>query len=76
MEIDFLYVAQIFAEEVWRSVYVTSSKVEARESFEEVLDILAEEEWNVPTRLVAFKVSGVDFIATHARGFEVLDGRA
>jgi hypothetical protein len=74
-ELQALFVVQLFADDAWRSVYVSSFREEAEEAFDEVDSELTAMDWDTSARLVEFAVKGVDFIATHSDDFRRLAQR-
>lgn len=74
-ELPALFVVQLFADEAWRTVYVSSYRPEAEEAFDEVDSELSDIDWATSARLVEFTVRGVNFIATHAVDFRRLEQR-
>lgn len=67
--IENVYAVQKFDGEVWMTVFLSSFLPDA----EEVFDGGESYAPGVRRRLVKFAVQGVDFIATYARDFAVLD---
>lgn len=62
-----LYCVQVWDDEAWKTIYVSSFHGDADEVFRNELY-----SWDGPRRLALFTVDGVDFIATHARDFKLV----
>lgn len=66
-----IWCVQIFRRDKWETVYLATFGLDAREAYESTCELTY-----APVRLVWFGVLGADFIATHARDFEVVDSRS
>jgi hypothetical protein len=65
-----LFAVQVFRDDKWQTLYLCSGYAEAADVFDECYA------YPEPVRLVWYKVDGVDFVATYARDFRVLDSHA
>lgn len=65
-----IYAVQSFVDGAWHMVYVSTSRIDADNSYR-LISFIAP-----VIRLVSFSVDGLGFIATHCRDFAVLDRRA
>nr|ALS91341.1 MetaGeneMark_Unknown Function [uncultured bacterium] len=64
-----LYASQFWSGSDWRTAYLSSFRPDAEEAFDNCIEVNPTRQY----RLVSFTVSDLDFVATQATNYEVID---